>query len=280
MLVIKRSFHTNIYLRSISVACAEYEAAKYLLLDALHDIMEIEKCQDCYRHSSIKDDDHWFVKPCQPPHDLVYAKQTGYSYWPAKVIRKMDGVCDVRFFGQQHTRALIPLRNIKSLDDKLPAIKRSVKLTKALAELKQHQELLTNYVPGQRNFEIVSKPRPIIKAQRKAPQNKKKPPQRNATEKANAASTDLNKNQNEAVNGSIINLTIIDEVNSEVITSTPNLPKKIKLTETPLLDCSDNESASSTISDYLGREADDAGHAQSSSVVDKWVEVSQLVFAI
>jgi len=34
----------------------------------------------------------------------VYAKVTGYPYWPAKVLeRKPDG-CDVRFFGPGHHR--------------------------------------------------------------------------------------------------------------------------------------------------------------------------------
>lgn len=39
-----------------------------------------------------------------PPHELVYAKQKGFSYWPAKVIRVNNTVYDVRFFGGYHQR--------------------------------------------------------------------------------------------------------------------------------------------------------------------------------
>jgi len=38
------------------------------------------------------------------PHDLVYAKLTGYPYWPAKVMEVKPDGCDVRFFGPGHHR--------------------------------------------------------------------------------------------------------------------------------------------------------------------------------
>jgi len=40
----------------------------------------------------------------RPPHDLVYAKQKGFSYWPAKVIKVTPEGHDVRFFGGLHQR--------------------------------------------------------------------------------------------------------------------------------------------------------------------------------
>ena len=40
-----------------------------------------------------------------PPHELVYAKLKGFSYWPSKVIRYIDDdKLDVRFFGGLHQR--------------------------------------------------------------------------------------------------------------------------------------------------------------------------------
>jgi len=38
------------------------------------------------------------------PHELVYAKVTGYPYWPAKVMEVKPDGCDVRFFGPGHHR--------------------------------------------------------------------------------------------------------------------------------------------------------------------------------
>lgn len=52
-----------------------------------------------------------------PPHELVYAKLKGYSYWPAKVIHYVtDDKYDVRFFGGLHQRAVIPKDQIKPVD--------------------------------------------------------------------------------------------------------------------------------------------------------------------
>lgn len=136
-----KSFKTMKYL-IIPVESPEYEAAKFLLLDALHAITEMSVCQDCYRHSIIKHNENWFIKPCKPPHELVFAKQTGYSFWPAKVIRRIDNKIDVRFFGGNHSRADIPLRNIRPAHDK-PAMKRTSLLDKAMKEFAAHQKALS-----------------------------------------------------------------------------------------------------------------------------------------
>ena len=40
----------------------------------------------------------------RPSHELVYAKQKGFSYWPAKVIKATPEGYDVRFFGGWHQR--------------------------------------------------------------------------------------------------------------------------------------------------------------------------------
>jgi len=56
-----------------------------MLRDCIYDLQEIRQCRDCYRVSNEKTDKHWFCQPCRPPHQLVYAKQKGFPYWPAKV---------------------------------------------------------------------------------------------------------------------------------------------------------------------------------------------------
>lgn len=55
------------------------------LRDAMHDIQEIKLCHDCFRKSNEKNHEWWFCLPCTVPHEVVWAKQTGYPYWPAKV---------------------------------------------------------------------------------------------------------------------------------------------------------------------------------------------------
>jgi hypothetical protein len=61
------------------------DMARQMLRDCTYDLQEIRQCRDCYRVSNEKTDKHWFCQPCRPPHQLVYAKQKGFPYWPAKV---------------------------------------------------------------------------------------------------------------------------------------------------------------------------------------------------
>lgn len=75
--------------------------------DCCYDLQEIRRCADCYRISNEKSEKMWFCIPCNPPHQLVYAKQKGYPYWPAKVMQVNGNVYDVRFFGGHHMRAHI-----------------------------------------------------------------------------------------------------------------------------------------------------------------------------
>lgn len=56
-----------------------------MVRDTWHDITELRNCSDCYKHSNEKGFAKWFALPCREPHALVWAKQKGYPYWPAKV---------------------------------------------------------------------------------------------------------------------------------------------------------------------------------------------------
>ena len=53
--------------------------------DCLHELNEMKLCWDCYMRShQQEEDDDWFCLPCDPQHELVYAKARGFPYWPAK----------------------------------------------------------------------------------------------------------------------------------------------------------------------------------------------------
>lgn len=120
------------------------DMARQMLRDCIYDLQEIRQCRDCYRVSNEKVDKHWFCQPCRPPHQLVYAKQKGFPYWPAKVI-KVDGEqYDVRFFGGHHQRALIEKSHIRPISVNIHTlqVKRTSSWNKACEELKRHQDLL------------------------------------------------------------------------------------------------------------------------------------------
>ena len=70
-------------------------------------------------HKNIfsRNDKYWFAKPCRPFHEIVYAKQKGFPYWPAKVVGKetTEAQLEVRFFGGFHQRALVEKHHIKPI---------------------------------------------------------------------------------------------------------------------------------------------------------------------
>ena len=62
------------------------ECCKHFLRECQHFLLELQSCTDCYRWQHCGEDPLWFCRPCNPRHRLVYAKQKGFPYWPAKVL--------------------------------------------------------------------------------------------------------------------------------------------------------------------------------------------------
>lgn len=124
----------------------EMESSKLMLHDCVYDLAELAHCNDCYRHSNEKSSNSWFCIPCKTPHELVWAKQRGYCYWPAKVIKKTDTHYDVRFFGAKHLRSVVEKNFIRPIQTTIQTlqIKRTKAFNKALRELYLHQNLLAN----------------------------------------------------------------------------------------------------------------------------------------
>ncbi|EFN80838.1 Zinc finger MYND domain-containing protein 11 [Harpegnathos saltator] len=124
--------------------------------DCCYDLQEIRRCADCYRISNEKSEKMWFCIPCNPPHQLVYAKQKGYPYWPAKVMQVNGNIYDVRFFGGHHMRANIEKVFIRPISSTLQSlqIKRSTAWNRAFEELKHHQHLLAKL--GKKKKEEIS----------------------------------------------------------------------------------------------------------------------------
>ncbi|XP_048754240.1 zinc finger MYND domain-containing protein 11-like isoform X1 [Ostrea edulis] len=133
----------NVYLMYGEEKKGMLDLAQILVRDCKYDIDEVRQCQNCYYMSNAKPKD-WFCQPCNPPHELVYAKLKGYCHWPAKVIRYVADKYDCRFFGAPHQRALIPKDMIKPIDINIKTltVKRSSGFVKACEELARHQKLL------------------------------------------------------------------------------------------------------------------------------------------
>lgn len=79
------------------------------------------------------------------PHTLVWARVKGYPPWPAKVLSLSEAgagerLANVRFFGESHDRAALPLPHclLLSREVPVPVRLRSALFEDAIRELKTH----------------------------------------------------------------------------------------------------------------------------------------------
>ena len=110
------------------------DQARQIFRDCVSDISELSTCRDCYRYANTRGDKHWFAKPCRPFHEIVYAKQKSFPYWPAKVLtgqENSEGQLEVRFFGGFHQRAVVEKHHIKPITTNIHTLQ--VRTTYSLA---------------------------------------------------------------------------------------------------------------------------------------------------
>lgn len=109
-------------------------------------------CFDCFRiyyEQAVRNRDYFLI-PCNPPHQLVYAKLSTYPYWPAKVLRHDNETVAVKFFGVKHETACIAYKDVVPINTQNLPPPRMKNLKDACEELHRHQNVLrTNnvYVP-------------------------------------------------------------------------------------------------------------------------------------
>ncbi|KAF5303056.1 hypothetical protein FQR65_LT08385 [Abscondita terminalis] len=154
----------------------EYGATEYMLEDCRYDLVEILNCPDCYKHSNEKINNKWFCLPCRVPHKLVWAKQKGYPYWPAKVLKETEDGCDVRFFGGKYERSVLQNMYVKPITAKMSESqpKKSAAFNKAVNELMLHQKMLGSQLSEALTTEFKNKtsPKSLVKKENANKRNK------------------------------------------------------------------------------------------------------------
>ncbi|XP_014250879.1 zinc finger MYND domain-containing protein 11 [Cimex lectularius] len=130
------------------------DTARQMLRDCLSEIVQMQTCHTCYQTTgAIKGlPRRKFTAVCRPPHELVYAKEKGSQYWPAKVIKEHDSdKVEVWFFGNPHQRATVDRCNVLPITTSMNSLeitKRTSSWNRACEELKKHQELLKRLEEG------------------------------------------------------------------------------------------------------------------------------------
>ncbi len=86
------------------------------------ELKELKLCLNCYKYSRIdsyEEPNDWFTFVCEPPHQLVYAKQDRWPYWPSKVmaIQNNGHKYIVQYFEpKKFTRSIVTKERIKPID--------------------------------------------------------------------------------------------------------------------------------------------------------------------
>lgn len=93
-------------------------ASKSLLELVDAEIRSIETCHECYALASTHPDDS-FVMTCSIIHPVIWAKSSGFTYWPAKAMKFENGVINVRYFGDHETDN-VPLANYYAFSQQPP----------------------------------------------------------------------------------------------------------------------------------------------------------------
>lgn len=76
------------------------DLARTLLSLTRHEVNEFQLCPQCYLRSLQTNSTNGFIEPCSPPHVLCWAKMNTYQPWPGKLLRVVNDMADIRFFGE------------------------------------------------------------------------------------------------------------------------------------------------------------------------------------
>lgn len=85
------------------------------------EIYSIRMCHECYIGMVQS---NRFDVVCKQPHLVVWAKQKGYPYWPAKLmsVDVAKNTVEVRYFGDKHFRAVIAPKDCYMYSVERPSI--------------------------------------------------------------------------------------------------------------------------------------------------------------
>ncbi|RWS25198.1 zinc finger protein MYND domain-containing protein-like protein [Leptotrombidium deliense] len=120
--------------------------------------MYMHNCFDCYvyyaRDKSKDKRNIWFLMPCNPPHEIVFAKGDTFPYFPAKVIKSEKDQSYLWFFGDHevcwvHSSNMTPKLPLKE------PISRKLKL--ALVEMEKYKQICNRYQNGKVNFSGIAR---------------------------------------------------------------------------------------------------------------------------
>lgn len=102
-----KCIHHNVHKKNDEIGI---KAANLLLSFTMEEMLSIDTCADCHLNANLYPNT-WFSMVCNKPHLLIWAKLSGFNFWPAKLLSTQGEKVCVRFFGHEHGRANIPAKD-------------------------------------------------------------------------------------------------------------------------------------------------------------------------
>ncbi|XP_031635445.1 uncharacterized protein LOC116348555 [Contarinia nasturtii] len=127
--------------------------ARALFNYAKEEVYSYKMCHDCYINYDEMEED-WFANTCKKPHLLIWAKQRTFPYWPAKLMRyHADSKnVDVRYFGGDHLRAILPAKDCLLYSRDNPSANNNRHKDKLMEATKEAEHYIENLIKNYRLF--------------------------------------------------------------------------------------------------------------------------------
>lgn len=138
---------------------AVQHGAKNLLKFIDEEIMSIKLCAQCYTNAFLNPSNS-FVMPCDTPHPIIWAKEQGFDFWPAKCMAVSDDHVHVRFFGD-HTTGNIPVKYCFKYSKEPPEAPKSDTINTYILALREAEQYVQNLQEHLGYFEYAEKGRQI-----------------------------------------------------------------------------------------------------------------------
>ena len=98
---------------------ANTKAARSLLDCIVEDVQNARACIECYTNAT-NHPDHWFSMVCDEPHMILWIKEKGANYWPAKLVSVTGEEAKVCLFGD-HSYVNVSSKNCLLYSESSPS---------------------------------------------------------------------------------------------------------------------------------------------------------------
>ena len=98
----------------------------------------LSACVSCAKHfMNMTPESTFFTLPCDPLHEIVFARFQGFPYWPGKVFGEDEQNFQIWFFGGRFTKCYVEKKAVSQVPTALTALRNQTFVNKGVKAYKQ-----------------------------------------------------------------------------------------------------------------------------------------------